>query len=435
MKKISKASSIIERLAEAQYKSDSPTEFEEAIRDAFNFLGFDTELMGVSGETDVLLTARIGQEAFRVNVDAKTTKREKISDRSIDWLSLDDHKEKTTANFVVVVAPDFARGNLERRAKDHNVSLLKTDDLIRLVKSHSNIPLTLIDLKDLFTKKGGIRSQVEDLLTKIQNKRVFWDHFRIILEEMQSVQDRLGFFTANSLAVREKLEKLEIKRKSIEEFIHLLTHPFIEGIEKLPEGKYILKIKTKDLANIFRQVFNLLVEKQEEVEVKPSPKVKERPKHEIKPFKQEVKETHLMEENEITEEVPEDEIRYDFIFEFIEDPKWDKQQFFDEYGIKFVQAYVYTKREGKITGIVFQGYKSRIENALEKGTASSWDTTKSVGIENLFVGMDVYVTETNYDGDTNKRTDDPKVRIRGKLKEVNKMKSGRKVEKLFPKEV
>src|SRR4030042_1306122 len=57
---------IIINLKEKQFKSDSPTEFETVIRDAFDFLGFEAELIGGKGDTDVLLTANIGSESFIV---------------------------------------------------------------------------------------------------------------------------------------------------------------------------------------------------------------------------------------------------------------------------------------------------------------------------------------------------------------------------------
>ena len=96
---------IVKRLKVSQFKSESYTQFEEAIKEAFNFLGFEAELIGGSGDTDVLLVANIGKESFKVNVDGKTSRSGKIIDRQIDWLSLRDHRDKRKADFVVVVGP------------------------------------------------------------------------------------------------------------------------------------------------------------------------------------------------------------------------------------------------------------------------------------------------------------------------------------------
>ena len=265
---------IVERLNKTQFKSDSPTEFEEAIRDAFKFLGFEAELIGGSGDTDVLLTANIGQESFKVNIDGKTTKSGKIIDRQIDWLSLRDHKRKTQADFVIVVGPSFSGGNLDQRANEYNVSLLKTEDLIKLVEAHSKFPFTLTELKDLSTGGGNIKPRVEDLLTQNLSRRNLLEQFRVIVEEMQSLQDRLGYFTFDSLAGREKIEELEIEPEDIEYIIKLLRLPFINGIKEISESRYILTIRIKDTANIFQQISNLLGER-EELPSPPSPEIEE----------------------------------------------------------------------------------------------------------------------------------------------------------------
>jgi len=264
---------ITMRLKEAQFKSDSPTDFEEAIKDAFNFLGFEGELIGGKGDTDVLLTANIGQESFKINVDGKTSKSGKIIDRQIDWISLRDHKRKNKADFIVVVGPSFSGGNLEERANEHIVSLLTTEYLIKLVEAHSKFPFTLTELKDLFTGKGDRISQLEDLLTQNLSRRNLLEQFKVIIQEMQSLQDRLGYFTFDSLAGREKIEQLEIEPKDIEYIISLLKLPFINGVKQLSENKYILTIKIKDIANIFQQISNFLVRPEEKEELLPTPTI------------------------------------------------------------------------------------------------------------------------------------------------------------------
>jgi len=278
------ANLIIKYLKERQFKSDSPTDFEEVIKDAFDFLGFEGELIGGKGDTDVLLTANIGQESFKVNVDGKTSKSGKIIDRQIDWISLRDHKKKNKADFVVVVGPSFSGGNLEERAKEYDVSLLKTEDLIKLVEAHSKFPFTLTELKDLFTGKGDRSSQLEDLLTQNLSRRNLLEQFRVIIEEMQSLQDRLGYFTFDSLAGREKIEELEIEPEDIEYIIRLLKLPFVNGVKEISENRYILTIKIKDVANIFQQISNLLVRLGEKEEMPPTlaPEIEEKPTQEKK---------------------------------------------------------------------------------------------------------------------------------------------------------
>lgn len=285
MKDSSKADLIIERLKETQCKSDSPTDFEKALKDAFKFLGFEGELIGGKGDTDVLLTANIGKESFKVNIDGKTSKSGKIADAYIDWLSLRDHKKKNKADFVIVVGPSFAGGNLEERANEYDVSLLKTEDLIKLIEAHSKFPLTLTELKDLFTGKGDRSSQLEDLRIQNLSRRSLLKQFRIIIEQMQFLQDKLGYFTLDSVAGREKIVELDIERNDIAEIIDLLRLQFINGVKEISENKYILTIKIEDLANIFQQISILLVksgETKEELLSIPPPEVEAKPTSEKK---------------------------------------------------------------------------------------------------------------------------------------------------------
>jgi hypothetical protein len=277
--------STVDILKKKQFKSEAPGEFEEAIKEAFIVLGFEAELIGGSGDTDVLLTANVGLESFKVSVDGKTSKSGRVIDRQIDWLSLEDHRRKNKADFIVVVGADFAGGNLITRANQYNVSLLRTDGLIKLLQAHSQFPFTLTELKDLFAGKGIISPQLEDLLSQNLSRRNLLERFRVVIQEMQALQDRLGYFTFDSLAGRERLEELEIEPRDIDYIIKLLMLPFINGVQEIPSGKYILAIGIKDIANIFNQISRLLTQTEDIEEVMETIPMTEKPAkiEEVKP--------------------------------------------------------------------------------------------------------------------------------------------------------
>lgn len=252
---------IIELLEETQNKSDSPTEYEIALSKAFSFLGFQAKTIGGKGDTDVLLTSNIGKESYKVDVDGKTSKNDKISDAQINWISLKDHKEKNSSDFVVVVGPGFAGGNLEKRANEFNVSLLTTNELIKILNAHSKYPFTLLELKDLFAEAGTITEQVEDLLSQNKIRRSFLEKFKIIIEEIEKLQNTsLGYFTFESIAGREKIQDLEIELDDIENIIQLLKIPFINAITEIGDNKYVFTLGTKDLSNTFYQISLLIGE-------------------------------------------------------------------------------------------------------------------------------------------------------------------------------
>jgi len=123
----------------------------------------------------------------------------------------------------------------------------------------------------LFYGKGDIVYQVEDILTKNLSRRNLLEKFRVIIEEMQFIQDgNIGYFTLESLLAREKIEELEIEPDDIEYIIKLLRLPFINGVKEISENRYILTIKIKDIANIFQQISNILVGLEEKEDMPPT---------------------------------------------------------------------------------------------------------------------------------------------------------------------
>ena len=140
----------------------------------------------------------------------------------------------------------------------------------------------------MFTYSGDLSARIEDILTQNYSRRNLLEQFRIILEEMESIQDRLGYFSFDSLAGREKIEELEITPDDIDYIIRLLRLPFVNGIKEVEQGKYILTMKIKDIAHIFNQISELLMKEKpitEPPKVIPSAEIKTPVKFGSKYFK------------------------------------------------------------------------------------------------------------------------------------------------------
>lgn len=118
------------------------------------------------------------------------------------------------------------------------------------------------------------------------------------------------------------------------------------------------------------------------------------------------------------------------IFDFDNDPQLDKSTFLEKHHIGLVRGFVYTRNEtGEIDGVVFLGYKSRIDKHLKKGI-KSWNTARPISTKNLKEDMWVYIGETDYDLDTRKQTINPKIRVKGRLKKVYRV-LGKEKKKCF----
>lgn len=87
---------IASELAAAAIDSRDPSRLERAVGVAFEFLGFEVEVIGGPNQTDVLLEAPLGTNRYRVVVDAKSTASGRVPDNMIDWLSIKRIENRTT---------------------------------------------------------------------------------------------------------------------------------------------------------------------------------------------------------------------------------------------------------------------------------------------------------------------------------------------------
>lgn len=141
--------------------SSNPGRLEQNVAAALALLGFETEVIGGSGNTDVLANAPLGVDRYTIVVDAKSTSGGRVSEHQINWVSLRDHREANGADFVVVVGPDFSSGQLRDRATDFSVCLLTTSELAELVRRQAETPVSLTELRPLFAASPLARAALE----------------------------------------------------------------------------------------------------------------------------------------------------------------------------------------------------------------------------------------------------------------------------------
>ena len=146
---------LVQEIEDASVASTDPDRFEHAVRDAFEFLGFDAEHLGKSGKTDVLLFAPLGQsDSYRVAVDAKTTGNGVLGDGQVDWKTLEEHRVKHNADFSLLVGPSPSQGRLMERAENSKVVVLSANQLAGLCRQHAKNPQGLEIYRSLFETPG-----------------------------------------------------------------------------------------------------------------------------------------------------------------------------------------------------------------------------------------------------------------------------------------
>ena len=153
--------SLIGHLKRASTNSSSPDDFEKAVRNVFEFLGFRTEKLHPSGKTVIVASADLGlDDSYRIIIEAKTTNKgapddSAITDDSVDWDALQEHLNQHHADYAAIAGSSFSGDSLRDRAAKHHTTLLAVSDLADIVRLHTETPLGLDAYRELFRGPGA----------------------------------------------------------------------------------------------------------------------------------------------------------------------------------------------------------------------------------------------------------------------------------------
>jgi hypothetical protein len=227
-------------LLEASTDAHDPDRFERAIRDAFDFLGFRAEWLGRSGRTDVLADALIGQDRYRVIVDAKTSGSGSVSDQQIDWVTLDEHKAKHDADYVAVVAPNPSGRRVSQRSGEFLVTVISAEQLALLCRRHERAPLGLDEYRSLFTTGGLLDAQAADEAADELERRV-----GLVAAALSAIRDHseaFGRLTARDLFLIIAGDPVATgtSEAELQELLGTLASPLLGILVGEPAGGYRL---------------------------------------------------------------------------------------------------------------------------------------------------------------------------------------------------
>lgn len=244
------------QLLSAQKDTANPEKYELLITSLFEQLGFVSKHIGGSGEPDVVFNAPQGFKSYKGIIDCKTGSSP-IGEYRIDWLTLEEHKKKYDADYIVVVGPDFAGGRLLKRALEKGITLVKTEFLLKLLKLHNETPVSLTDLQPLFEKKGLLGNDELQFVDIIINN---YNHYSQIissiftsLEEMTPKKERLD---VSGLRIYLNYTKnVKCSMKDVEKCLMILENKPICAIKR--EDDYIIPIVT---LNTLKKKFKYLID-------------------------------------------------------------------------------------------------------------------------------------------------------------------------------
>ncbi len=180
------ATELIEQMKAAAVFGGDGQELEVVTAKALEFLGFDVEQIGGSGNPDVVATAKLGSQAYRVLFETKSRSSGVVSQNDVNFHALVEHRKKANADFVVVFASDFSGGNLEKWAVEQTVRLLRVEEMKAILLAHAEAVISLDRLQELFegggtTDEGVLSSVLVDSESSLQLMKLCRDVYDVVL--------------------------------------------------------------------------------------------------------------------------------------------------------------------------------------------------------------------------------------------------------------
>ncbi|MCL4370565.1 MAG: ATP-binding protein [Chloroflexi bacterium] len=130
---------------------------ERAVGDALEYLGFWVERLAQPGEPEGVATAPMSPnsddipDSYRFTYDAKSSGSGKVQTKDLNIAGLARHRQNHSADYTLVVAPDFALGALQQECQNNGVTPMRARDLAKLLMlAAANSPLNLAGFRSLF---------------------------------------------------------------------------------------------------------------------------------------------------------------------------------------------------------------------------------------------------------------------------------------------
>ena len=253
---IQRATEIADRLDRLALAGGDGKEFEEATEAAFEFLGFETQLISGSGNPDVLATAAMGEKTYRVLIDSKSRTSGVVQQNDVNFLVLEKQKQNASADHVVIVGAGFAGGQLEEFAAKNQVRLLSTSDLRELLLAHADSAFPLDVLRPLFHGGGATDEGVlSEILTSAESKSEVMLLARKVFAAVKEFQDKAGAIHTDSLYY---ILKCEHSLPTIKLTVDFLKSELIGALGETERGSLHTRVSPTTLTNKLSQITRMM---------------------------------------------------------------------------------------------------------------------------------------------------------------------------------
>jgi hypothetical protein len=153
--------------------------FEEAIFDALNFLGIETEHLGDSGDSDAIATfPRPDKDPFKISIEAKGKEEGAVSHQEVNISTAREHMDHDECDHTLLVAREFTLDGpnggpedskfLSQLRMNTDVSAMDVESLKILLDKHQERPIPYPKLRDILTNQKD-PDEVPAYIEEVQN--------------------------------------------------------------------------------------------------------------------------------------------------------------------------------------------------------------------------------------------------------------------------
>lgn len=218
-----------DKLIVSSSDSKHPINFEKAVSEVFEKLGFKVKHIGGAGNTDILV-----ESPMRGIIDCKSTTG-KLNHINIPRLKR--HKKENDGSFLLVASVDFERAVI-RDSEAEECTLLPVEVLKEILTLSRSYTFSPFDLEAILKKPGLVtQSDIEYLKLLGEKYRQQIDSvLRVIktldfkFREIKEIKGRLDYES-------EQKRQREISEQELKEILDLLTSPLFLIVDK-KDGSY-----------------------------------------------------------------------------------------------------------------------------------------------------------------------------------------------------
>jgi len=208
--------------------------FEEAIARIFRFMGFDSERIGGSGDTDVIVRWKDDEgKSIIAIVDGKSKSNGQVSHSDISDVAIDTHKDKNNADFVGIIGPGFSGDTIRNHARKKAYALITDEQLSEIAHAFESIGLSPQEIGLVFQVPNGI-SQLDELIASKQREL---EIISIVISRLNREQEMLGGLSSRDLFFMSRDTSASPSLKELLSAVEILSKPEIGALRATDETR------------------------------------------------------------------------------------------------------------------------------------------------------------------------------------------------------